>query len=134
MVSVEQAHRLVAAVDQFPEARWIIALHHHLMEYPMSVSVFSERVGTALINGNWFVRRLRSFAARAIVIHGHRRLDRRLRRAENHLGPVAGDGREERRVDLFPYPHPGVRPGRAALFASAGARVEVAGVNEPDHS
>jgi hypothetical protein len=74
MVSVEQAHRLVAAVDQFPEARWIIALHHHLMEYPMSVSVFSERVGTALINGSWFVRRLRSFAARAIVMHGHRHM------------------------------------------------------------
>jgi hypothetical protein len=24
--------------------------------------------------------------------------------------------------DPFPYPHPGVRPGRAALFASAGTR------------
>jgi hypothetical protein len=50
-------------------------MHHHLMEYPMSVSAFSERVGTALINGSWFVRRLRSFAARAIVMHGHRHID-----------------------------------------------------------
>jgi hypothetical protein len=75
MVSVEQAHRLAAAVDQFPKARWIVALHHHLMEYPMSVSAFSERVGTALINGSWFVRSLRSFAARTIVMHGHRHID-----------------------------------------------------------
>jgi hypothetical protein len=73
-ISVEQAHRLVAAIDKFPDARWIIALHHHLLEYPMPVS-FSERIGTALVNGGWFVRKLRPFAARAVVMHGHRHID-----------------------------------------------------------
>jgi hypothetical protein len=38
MVSVEQTRRLAAAVDRFPHAHWIIALHHHLVEYPMSRS------------------------------------------------------------------------------------------------
>jgi 3',5'-cyclic AMP phosphodiesterase CpdA len=75
MVSVEQTRRLEAAVGRFPHAHWIIALHHHLIEYPMSVAKFSERVGTALINGSWFIRKIRSFAPRAIVMHGHRHVD-----------------------------------------------------------
>jgi hypothetical protein len=75
MVSVEQARRLAAAIDRFPHAHWIIALHHHLMEYPMSVAAFSERIGTALINGSWFVRKIKSLAPRAIVMHGHRHID-----------------------------------------------------------
>lgn len=75
MVSVEQARRLAAVIDRFPRAHWIIALHHHLMEYPMSVAAFSERIGTALINGSWFVRKIKPFAPRAIVMHGHRHID-----------------------------------------------------------
>jgi Calcineurin-like phosphoesterase len=75
MVSVEQTRRLLAAVEQFPQAHWIIALHHHLVEYPMSVANFSERIGTALINGSWFIRKIKSVAPRAIVMHGHRHID-----------------------------------------------------------
>ena len=75
MVSVEQTRRLAAAVDRFPHAHWIVALHHHLIEYPMSVAKFSERIGTALINGSWFIRKIKSFAPRAIVMHGHRHID-----------------------------------------------------------
>jgi hypothetical protein len=75
MVSVEQTRRLLAVVDRFPNAHWIIALHHHLVEYPMSVAKFSERIGTALINGSWFIRKLKPLAPRAIVMHGHRHID-----------------------------------------------------------
>jgi hypothetical protein len=75
LVSVEQMHRLAAAMGHFPEARWIVALHHHLVEYPMPVTAFSERIGTALINGSWFVRKLEPFATRAVVMHGHRHID-----------------------------------------------------------
>lgn len=75
LVSVAQARRLTAAMDRYPDARWIIALHHHLMEYPMPVKTFAERIGTALINGSWFVRKLQSYAHRAIVMHGHRHID-----------------------------------------------------------
>jgi hypothetical protein len=75
LVSVEQARRLAAAIDNFPTARWIVALHHHLMEYPMPVTTFSERIGTALINGTWFVRKLERFATRTVVMHGHRHID-----------------------------------------------------------
>jgi hypothetical protein len=62
-------------IDQFPGAGWIVALHHHLMEYPMPVSSLSERIGTALINGNWVVRQLEPVAQKMMVMHGHRHID-----------------------------------------------------------
>ena len=75
LVSVDQARRLAAVFGNFPEARWVVAMHHHLVEYPMPVVTFSERVGTALINGSWFVRKLRPVSARTLVVHGHRHID-----------------------------------------------------------
>ena len=36
---------------------------------------FSERLGTALVNGSWFVRKLAPFAVRTVVMHGHRHID-----------------------------------------------------------
>jgi hypothetical protein len=45
------------------------------VEYPMPVKAFSERIGTALINGSWFERRLEALAGRAVVMHGHRHID-----------------------------------------------------------
>jgi hypothetical protein len=75
LVSVEQTHRLEAAIRHYPAARWIVALHHHVVEYPMPVKAFSERIGTALINGSWFERRLEALAGRAVVMHGHRHID-----------------------------------------------------------
>ena len=75
MISLEQARRLAAAVGAYPQARWILALHHHLVEYPMPAVAFSERIGTALVNGSWFLRRLTPFAVRTVVMHGHRHID-----------------------------------------------------------
>src|ERR1700722_9894337 len=75
MISVGQARQLTAAFDHYPKARWIVALHHHLIEYPMPVAAFSERIGTALINGSWFQRVLRPYAHRVVVMHGHRHVD-----------------------------------------------------------
>ena len=75
MISVEQARRLAAAARTYPQACWIIALHHHLIEYPMAVDEFAERVGTALVNGSWFLRKLAPRAVRTLVMHGHRHID-----------------------------------------------------------
>jgi len=74
MLPLEQARRLAKAFGAHPRARWIVALHHHLIEYPMPVE-FSERIGTALVNGSWFVRKLARFGARTVVMHGHRHVD-----------------------------------------------------------
>lgn len=56
----------------YPQARWIIGLHHHLVEYPRPAKELSERVGTALINGSAVVRRLKNISGRSVVMHGHR--------------------------------------------------------------
>jgi hypothetical protein len=75
MISSEQARGIEIASAQYPHACWVIALHHHLVEYPRAAKALSERIGTALINGKWFVRRLRSLAGRAVLMHGHRHVD-----------------------------------------------------------
>ena len=75
MISAGQARRLTAALDRYRQGRWIVALHHHLIEYPMPVAAFSERVGTALINGSWFQRLLQPYGDRVVVMHGHRHVD-----------------------------------------------------------
>ena len=75
LITAGQARGVAAAARQFPRARWIVALHHHLMEYPRPAKTFSERIGTALINGSWFVRQLQHLGRRAVVMHGHRHID-----------------------------------------------------------
>jgi Calcineurin-like phosphoesterase len=75
LITAEQARGLAAVARQLPRARWIVALHHHLMEYPRPAKAFSERIGTALINGSWFVRQIQHLGRRAVVMHGHRHID-----------------------------------------------------------
>jgi hypothetical protein len=75
MVTHEQLRGIEIACRQYPRACWIIALHHHVVEYPRPAKALSERIGTALINGNWFIRKLRPLASRAILMHGHRHID-----------------------------------------------------------
>jgi hypothetical protein len=75
MISADQARGIEIASRQYPQACWVIALHHHLVEYPHAAKALSERIGTALINGNWFVRRLQSLAGRVVLMHGHRHVD-----------------------------------------------------------
>jgi len=75
LVSAEQARACSIAIDQYPRARWIVALHHHVVEYPQEAKELSERIGTALINGSWFIRRLLHLNGRAVIMHGHRHVD-----------------------------------------------------------
>jgi hypothetical protein len=75
MIPAEQVRGIAIASRQYPHASWLIALHHHVVEYPHPAKALSERIGTALVNGNWFVRALRFLAARAVLMHGHRHVD-----------------------------------------------------------
>ncbi len=75
MIPAEQARRIDAAVARYPRAIWIVALHHHIVEYPREAKALSERIGTALINGAWFARYLQRLSGRAVVMHGHRHID-----------------------------------------------------------
>jgi predicted MPP superfamily phosphohydrolase len=82
MITAEQMTAVDIACAKYPKANWIVALHHHVVEYPWAAKTFSERIGTALINGNWFARRLQNLAGRIVVMHGHRHID--------WIGSIAG--------------------------------------------
>jgi hypothetical protein len=75
MVSAEQMRGIEIARAEYPKACWVVALHHHVVEYPWAAKALSERIGTALINGNWFIRRMQPLSGRAILMHGHRHID-----------------------------------------------------------
>jgi hypothetical protein len=75
MVTTEQMRGVKIACAQFPRACWLVALHHHVVEYPWAAKQLSMRIGTALINGNWFVRSMQRLSGRAILMHGHRHVD-----------------------------------------------------------
>jgi hypothetical protein len=75
LMSAEQTRAMHIAIRRFPKAQWVVALHHHLVEYPKRVDALSERIGTALINGSWFVRQLQRHSRRIVVMHGHRHID-----------------------------------------------------------
>ena len=75
VISAAQAKAMDTIFAQHPKACWLIGLHHHPVEYPRAAKVLSERIGTTLVNGNWFLRRLAPMARRAILMHGHRHID-----------------------------------------------------------
>jgi hypothetical protein len=75
MISAEQISAIEIAAAQYPRAAWLIALHHHPVEYPHPTTALSQRIGTALINGGSFIRRLRPLAGRVVLMHGHRHID-----------------------------------------------------------
>jgi hypothetical protein len=75
MMSTDQVRKIKIAARQYPSACWVIALHHQLIEYPRAGQALADRIGTVLINGNWFLRRLKYLRGRAIVMHGHRHID-----------------------------------------------------------
>lgn len=75
MISAEQVQAIDIMRKHYPRACWIVALHHHALEYPRASKALSERIGTALINGNWFIRRMKPLAGHAVLMHGHRHID-----------------------------------------------------------
>jgi hypothetical protein len=75
LVTREQIRAIEKVVAHYTKANWIVALHHHVVEYPRPAKALSERIGTALINGTWFVRKMQRLAGRVVVMHGHRHID-----------------------------------------------------------
>ena len=75
LVSSTQTRKILALIDQYPRVHWIVAVHHHLAEYPKPAKALSERIATALNNGSWFVRQLQPAGRRIVAMHGHRHID-----------------------------------------------------------
>lgn len=75
MVPSAHMRAIAQACSAWPATQWLVGMHHHLVEYPMAVKELSERIGTSLVNGNWFVRRLQQIVPGAVLMHGHRHVD-----------------------------------------------------------
>jgi len=97
LVTAYQMRGLCAIIGRYPRASWIVALHHHVIEYPQPASAFFERVGTALINGTWFIRGLHRLGDRVMIMHGHRHID--------WIGQCGG-------LPIVSAPSPVMAPGR----------------------
>jgi 3',5'-cyclic AMP phosphodiesterase CpdA len=75
LVSAEDMIVVGRILAAYPQARFVVALHHHLVEYPRPAKALSERIGTALVNGSAVVRALKPHAHRLVAMHGHRHID-----------------------------------------------------------
>ncbi len=75
ILAAQEWHAAERAMATWPRARWLVCLHHHLVEYPRAGVKLADRIGTALTNGHWVLSRLRRQAARVVVLHGHRHTD-----------------------------------------------------------
>ena len=75
ILAAQELHAAERAIAAWPRARWLVCLHHHLVEYPRAGVKLADRIATALTNGSWVVSRLRRHAARIVVLHGHRHTD-----------------------------------------------------------
>lgn len=75
LVSRDQTSAVERIMKAYADAGWALVLHHHVVEYPRAAKSLSERVGTALANGSWFIRRMQRLAGHAVVMHGHRHVD-----------------------------------------------------------
>ncbi|WP_019172982.1 metallophosphoesterase family protein [Pseudaminobacter salicylatoxidans] len=133
LVSAEQVRAFEHVAKNYPQARWLVLLHHHAIEYPHATKALSERIGTALINGNWFLRRLKPFAGRAVLMHGHRHIDW-IGQCEGLLIVSAPSPVMEATDDMPTafYIHTIAATGDGNLKLLRPERIELAGVPRPD--
>jgi hypothetical protein len=95
--------------------------------------MLSERIGTALVNGNWFIRRLQVFRSRVLLMHGHRHVD--------WIGQCAGLSivsapspvmESADAADTYFYIHTLARQEDGALVLLRPERVDVSGQTTPE--
>jgi len=75
VVNPTQLRALKTLLSNFPSARWIIMLHHQVVEYPDASIPLRDRVGLALVNAPELLATIVPHASRVIILHGHRHRD-----------------------------------------------------------
>ena len=75
VVNPVQMKALKAVLRNFPGRRWIILLHHQLVEYPEPCIPLRDRVGLALVNAPDVLAAIVPYASNVLVFHGHRHRD-----------------------------------------------------------
>lgn len=75
VVNPIQLKALKALLNNFPSARWILMLHHQVVEYPDASIPLRDRIGLALVNAPELLATIMPHASRVIMLHGHRHRD-----------------------------------------------------------
>jgi len=75
VVNPTQLKALKALLKNSPDARWIILLHHQVVEYPVASIPLRDRIGLALVNAPELLSAIVPYASRVIILHGHRHRD-----------------------------------------------------------
>jgi 3',5'-cyclic AMP phosphodiesterase CpdA len=74
-INGEQCRALKAILGSAPAAAWIIAVHHHLVEYPITGPGLHERAGVVLVNASDVLRLIARSGQPVVILHGHRHRD-----------------------------------------------------------
>jgi 3',5'-cyclic AMP phosphodiesterase CpdA len=70
-----QLRALRSILGSSPTQAWLIVLHHHVVEYPLTSIGLRDRIGLALINAPDVLAAIAPHAGRTLVLHGHRHRD-----------------------------------------------------------
>lgn len=68
----EQLRGLKSILRSMPAAGWIVAVHHHLVEYPIRGLGVQERAGVVLVNASDVLRVIARSGKPVAILHGHR--------------------------------------------------------------
>ncbi|HEY8548384.1 MAG TPA: metallophosphoesterase [Vicinamibacterales bacterium] len=67
-----QLRALASLLRAYRGADWIVAVHHHLVEYPVQGLGLDERIGVVLVNAPDVLRVIARHERPILVLHGHR--------------------------------------------------------------
>ena len=71
-INREQLRALTSILRSDPAAAWIVAVHHHLVEYPIRGLGVQERAGVVLVNASDVLRVIARSGRPVAILHGHR--------------------------------------------------------------
>ena len=74
-INPEQLRALNSILRSTPATAWIIAVHHHLEEYPIRGLGLQERAGVVLVNASDVLRVIARCDRPVVILHGHRHRD-----------------------------------------------------------
>jgi 3',5'-cyclic AMP phosphodiesterase CpdA len=74
-INREQLRALNSILRSGPATGWIVAVHHHLVEYPIRGLGLRERVGVVLVNASDVLRVIERSDRPVAILHGHRHRD-----------------------------------------------------------
>lgn len=72
IIDRSQLQALRSIFRSSPAHAWLILLHHHVVEYPLTSIGLRDRIGLALINAPDVLKAIAPYARRTLVLHGHR--------------------------------------------------------------